>query len=112
MAIFSVYARDHLIGHSRLEGGDPPMGVAFGALEPTPDYASVKAACIASQGDQAHLGWFVCTDAGVRIECAGVGILDCDVDGEPPEVNVLGIASPPYAELFPEHVAAYEKLFK
>jgi hypothetical protein len=34
MMIFEIYAKDTLVGHSALELGDPPMGVAFGKFIP------------------------------------------------------------------------------
>ena len=54
------------------------------------------------------------TEAGVSVPCAGVGILDYSGEIEPPciEVNVLGVPYPLYEELFPEHVANYERQFK
>ena len=62
-----------------------------------------------NQQDQTNLHLSVAAPSGEVIQCAGVGILDC---GRDIEVNVLGISYPPYAELFPQHVAQYEASLK
>jgi hypothetical protein len=56
------------------------------------------------------------TPAGGLLPCVGVAIQDCSNDAEEGEladveVTVLGIPYPLYGELFPEHVAGYEKQF-
>jgi len=112
MSKFLVYAGDVLVGVSALEQGDPPMGVAFGSLIPVAAYDRIRAECVANHADQTGLNLCVTTAEGVSIQCAGVAILDCGLEGEPPEVNVLGISHPPYGELFPAHVVAYEALFR
>jgi hypothetical protein len=109
---FFVYSGDVLVGVSELERGDPPMGVAFGALIPDAAYAHIRAECVANHADQTGLNLSVTTAGGVSIPCVGVAVLDCDLEGEPPEVNVLGVPYPLYGELFPAHVAAYETRFK
>ena len=111
MAQFAVYSEDLLVGHSDLEQGDAPMGVAFGVFKPTDSYAKIRAICVANHTDQAVLKLSVRTGAGVVIPCAGVGIMEYQAAGEASyiEVNVLGIPYPLYEEIFPEHVAGYEK---
>jgi hypothetical protein len=115
MATYSVHFGTTLIGHSELEFGDPPMGVAFGKLLPTPEYQGVRSKCIAALagGDQTHLNLSVRGADGVTIPAAGVGVLDAvDLSMEEIEVEVLGIPYPLYAELFPGHVRAYETKFE
>ena len=114
MAKFSIYSQDLLIGHSLLESGDAPMGVALGAFEPALGYEKVQEFCKANLADQSSLQLSVKTESGKVIPCAGVGILDCSE--EPAlsyiEVNVLGIPYPLYEQLFPQHVQAYEQQLK
>lgn len=114
MAKFAVYAREVLVGHSMLESGDAPMGVAFGAFVPSEAYSQIQRECMTNHTDQSVLGLSVQTEAGVVIPCAGVGILDYSAEIEPPyiEVNLLGVPYPLYGELFPEHVANYERQFR
>lgn len=113
MGNFAVFSNGVLVGHSMLEGGDPPMGVAFGAFHPSPGYSSIEHQCKTNHADQSALGLSVQTSVGVEIKCEGVGILDYSAEaGEPfAEVNVLGIPYPLYAELFPAYVTSYEKQF-
>lgn len=114
MAKFSIYSQSLLIGHSSLESGDAPMGVAFGAFEPAAGYEKVQEFCKANRADQSSLQLSVKTESGQFIPCAGIGILD--FSEEPAlsciEVNVLGIPYPLYEKLFPQHVQAYEQQFK
>lgn len=115
MATYSVHLGTTLIGHSELEFGDPPMGVAFGKFLPTPEYQGVRSVCIAALtgGDQSHLILSVKDADGVTIPAAGVGVLDAvDISMEEIQVEVLGIPYPLYAELFPGHVRAYETKFR
>lgn len=47
------------------------------------------------------------------LECVGVAFFRYDLgDGIAHEVNVLGITSPPYQELFPHHAEAYDRRFR
>jgi len=109
MPTFFIYSNDVLVGHSSLEFGDPPMGVAFGLFSPSQGYAAIRAGCIANHSDQTHLALTVRTGEQTLIACEGVCIMDCDDGPDSIEVNVLGISHPAYETLFPEHVAAYER---
>lgn len=111
MAQFAVYSEDLLVGHSDLEQGDAPMGVAFGVFKPTGSYGEIREICVANHTDQAALKLSVRTGSGVVIPCEGVGILEYQATGEASyiEVNVLGIPYPLYEKIFPEHVASYDK---
>ena len=116
MMIFEIYAKDTLVGHSALELGDPPMGVAFGKFIPADSYREIQRECQTNHVDQSGLALSVKTPAGGVLLCAGVAIQDCSNDAEEGEladveVIVLGIPYPLYGELFPEHVAGYEKQF-
>ena len=98
-----------MVGTSNLEYGDPPMCVAFGRFFPAAAYASIQAECASNHDDQTNLHLSVAAPSGEIIQCAGVAILD---GGDDIEVDVLGISNPPYAELFPQHVAQYEASLK
>lgn len=85
------------------------MRVAFGRFFPAAAYGSIQAECASNHDDQTNLRLSVAASSGEIIQCAGVAILD---GGGDIEVNVLGITTPPYAELFPQHVAQYEASLK
>jgi len=112
MPRFEVFCKGHQIGWSDLELGDPPMGVAFGVFVPGPGYSSIQEQVRAfAQRDQRHFNFTVRIVDGEEFRAAGVSIADYSFDcGEDAiELNVLGIEYPAYGEVFPEHVAAYER---
>ncbi len=114
MGRFEIFSHGQLIGWSDLEQGDPPMGVAFGFFVPGPGYAAIQEQVRACAGNDQ--GAFKLTVQGAgpqQIRAAGLCILDYSADAgiDAMEVHVLGIESPTYDELFPEHVLAYERQF-
>lgn len=116
MPKFAIYSGPLLIGWSDLESGDPPMGVASGKMIPSEDYLGLQSRIVASQ-DSGHegLNLTVRIVGGEMIQSrAGVHITDYSKDLGPEgiEVSVLGVVVPPYASLFPEHLAAYERQFR
>jgi len=113
MQLFQIKSKGKLIGHSKLECCDPPMGVAHGRFLPASSYSDIQSTVICSCGKQEHLDLQVFTEAGELIPCIGMGIQDGSKDIGPTEiyVEVLGIPYPEYQNIFPHHVAAYEKLF-
>ena len=113
MAEFKVFAGTALIGHSALETGDPPMGVAFGKFIPLPSYASIQAQCVAARDlPQAHLALSIMCPNGDPLPAElGVAILDYSAELGEIEVHAVGIGYPLYGELFPQHVVAYQKQF-
>ena len=113
---FAVYSEGTLVGHSALEGGDPPMGVAIGRFSPLPTYGQIQSRVVAAfDSAQEHLNLTVVdTQSGLTVPAeAGVQILDASADLGPDglEVHVLGIAYPLYEQLFPGRYAAYEASF-
>jgi hypothetical protein len=115
MTQFHIYSGEHLIGWSELELGDPPMGVAYGKFVSLPAYKTIQSRVISLNGkDQSELHLSVCLPNGTALEAAGVHIVDYSAElGEGGlEVSVLGICNPPYEQLFPHHVAAYERQFQ
>ena len=110
---YSVFAGSTLIGHTRLETGDPPMGVATGRFLPLPSYAHIQPQCISSRDmPQAHLALTIVRPTGELLPAVhGVAILDYSVELGEIEVHAVGIGYPLYEELFPHQVAAYARQF-
>lgn len=117
--MYAIYAGDILIGHSAFEAGDPPMGVVFGVFQPSPNFNALRAHGVPSSDSVGQpiadllvwTGLSARTPAGAEIECqGGVGIMGHCPNSSPWELEVscLGIPSPLYEDLFPEHVKAYE----
>jgi hypothetical protein len=113
---FAVKLGTDVIGFSELEGGDPPMGVAYGRFIPTPAYGSIRQYCIERRDKGVSIaGLAVETAEGVPIECSlGTLIIDLSPDlGESGiQIFLNGVVSPSYGELFPQHVEAYRKQFQ
>jgi hypothetical protein len=105
MARFEVLAGVVVVGHSELEVGDPPMGVAAGKFLPTTAYAGIQALIVAArESSQAHLSLAVRQIGGQPLPAqGGVRIYDysADLGGDGLEVEVLGIPHPLYEQLFP-----------
>ncbi|MEL6771277.1 MAG: hypothetical protein AAFP18_09460 [Bacteroidota bacterium] len=108
MARFLIHAGGEIIGRSNLETGDPPMGVASGVFMPSDRYRRDKhASCISpltvTRADGREVG-----------PCIGVDITDLGPDqlGDPLWIDVVGLRSELYEELFPEHLLAHEQRFR
>ena len=120
--MFGIFRGDVLIGRSELESGDLPMGVAFGKFEPTDAFAPLRNAMKAArdgageeQRDTRYLvGACARTADGIALVCSHVEVCEYGEADNPFawEVSCLGIEQPPYEELFPHHVKAYEDQFK
>jgi len=113
---YAVYSADTLIGHSALEGGDPPMGLAIGRFFPSPAYQQIQPKVIAAIDSwQEHLSLTVLdTESGLPLPAqAGVQVIDASAQLGPEgmEVHVMGIGYPLYEQLFPGRHAAYVASF-
>lgn len=111
--MFAIISDGQILGHSEFEQGDPPMGVAFGRFIPAESFGAFIRAVPPdiTDGDRVQI-WnrlAARTSQGVVLQCAGVGIRYDLADETTCEVEVLGISSPPYEELFPHHIEAYER---
>jgi hypothetical protein len=116
MSRYAIYSSGTLVGHSALETGDPPMGVASGTFFAVPAYQQIKSKVIAAfESSQAHLGLVaVDTQSGQALPAqGGTQILDASnlLGPEGIEVHVCGIGYPLYEQLFPGRHAAYEASF-
>ena len=120
--MFSIYAGDVLVGHSAFETGDPPMGVVFGAFQPSPHFSELRANEMSPLNSAGQpIGYLLVwtglsakTPAGEELECqGGISVTGCCPDSSPWELEVscLGIPYPLYKDLFPDHVKAYEGMF-
>ena len=115
MPRFEIYSNGILIGHSDLEFGDAPMGVASGRFLPLPLFEKI-ARFVARDPEQReipsqdHLKLAVREAEGMEIPSSGgVQITDHSAQLGPQGllVEILGVGYPLYEELFPQHVAAY-----
>ena len=112
---FEVKLGNEIVGFSELEGGDAPMGVAFGRFLPTAAYSSIQPRCINHRDHGVVIPELtVGLAGGLPIQCSG-GIQIIDLSPELGEagiqIHVNGLTDPPYGELFPHHVEAYKKQF-
>lgn len=65
------------------------MGVAFGEFEPAEGYRMIQDECRTNHRDQSALALTVRSDAGVVIQCAGVGILDYSQGLQPDFIEIM-----------------------
>lgn len=125
MKDYKIYIKDKLIGTSKLEKADAPMGVVFGEINSLIqlDYEFLKNNCktnnieLASDYEEDKLlstrtidQLKVINDAGIEIK--GVGNQITGMDNEGFEISIEGIPYPFYAEEFPHHRKAYDEMFK
>ncbi|HEX7287557.1 MAG TPA: hypothetical protein VF532_15320 [Candidatus Angelobacter sp.] len=105
---FEVKLGDRVIGFSEFEYGDPSMGCASGRLFPTPAYNAIQKYCIEHFENWVPPdGLTVSLPRGEPIECAGgIQIEDIGSDEIGIEISMMGVTNPPFAELFPQHLAA------
>ena len=107
MRRFLVRAAGDVVGWSQLETGDPAMGVASGAFIPNERYHRDEHAV--SDG-HAPKGLAVTTQDGREVgPNLGVAITDLGPDqlDDPLWIDVLGLDSELYRDLFPELYDAY-----
>jgi hypothetical protein len=114
------------IGTTKLEKADAPMGVVFGEIifkKNEWSYDSIKSYCLIKNieiADDYPEDKLISTRTidsliiknvnGVEIKGAGNQISGMDSEGF--EISIAGIAYPFYEEEFPDHVKAYNEMFK
>ena len=120
---FKIYSGDNLIGRSSLEHGDPPMGMAFGVLQPSGSYPQVQATFRALYDHLSDVPPELRREVealSLRAESEdgevisdGVGVLDPrnELPDEPPEVEVRCRSAEVYRRHFPHHWTAYDERF-
>ena len=123
--LYNITLNGTLIGTSKLEKADVPLGVAFGLIkfngiespykffkeyclnnqiELTADYPEDKMISTMSIPELK-----ITSDKGIEIK--GVGNQITGMDYEAYEISILGIPYPFYEEEFPHHVKEYENMF-
>jgi hypothetical protein len=112
MTTFYAIWGDQVIGSTRLEHGDPPMGVAFGVFVPNDRYlAFCQSTPLLDTGVRPVE---IRTEDGTIIPSEGAYVRDFpdELGDAGREVEMLGIPYPLYGVLFPDHVRSYEEQFK
>lgn len=126
MKNYSIYLNGDLIGTTRLEKADPPMGVVFGIIsfiDSNIGYNFFKEYC-KSNGIQLANDYpedklistrtiknlSVKNDLGIEIK--GMGNQISGMDNDEFEISIEGIPYPIYEEEFPHHVKEHNDMFK
>lgn len=116
VTLFPIFKDQQLIGHSRLEKGDTPMGVAFGAFIPALAFDAIRTKAEPLDADSRQWqGLTLKLESGKIVDTsAGVTPIEYGPPDSPitRELTALGIAYPQYETLFPHHVKAYDEQFK
>lgn len=123
--IYKILLDNKLLGTTKLEFGDPPMGVVFGQIDfvqSNMGYDFIKQYCIdnsmeiqtdypndklISTGQIEKLKIYNLDN----IEIVGFGNNIEGMDSDSYTVTILGIDSEIYKQEFPEHIADYEQKF-
>jgi hypothetical protein len=108
---FELHSGADLIGWSNLEGGDPPMGVAFGRFVPSSAFDAMRPTATDNLGNQVYRDVAVHSADGELPNEGGVVIVDGTkrFGRDAREVMIQGIPYPLYEILFPLHVEEYRK---
>ena len=114
MNIYGIYFENKLIGKSKLEAGDPPMGCVSGIIIDTIDineFAFFILHCggFENEGEyrlELNNLFYVLSPKGEKIPFSGACIL---VYPDLPEavIDIVGIPYPEYQLLFPKYVNEY-----
>lgn len=112
---FEIQRGGLILGLSRLEFGDAPMGIAEGTFLPTSYFSDFRIAeSPIEDGDQRR--WLDCVmydQSGNKIEGASAVITEIGESGAPIALQVTcRVSYPEYEELFPHHVESYKSAFE
>lgn len=123
--IYKILLDDKLLGTTKLEFGDPPMGVVFGQINFTEinvGYDFIKKYCIDNlidiQTDYPNdklitTGQIeklkIYNSENLELVCLGNNIEGMDSDSF--TITLLGLDSDVYEKEFPEHIKEYENKF-
>ena len=123
--IYKILLDDKLLGTTKLEFGDPPMGVVFGQInftEKNVGYDFIKKYCIDNlidiQTDYPNdklitTGQIeklkIYNSENLELVCLGNNIEGMDSDSF--TITLLGLDSDVYEKEFPEHIKEYENKF-
>ena len=111
--MFHVFHKGILIGQSKLENGDPPMGCAEGQFGPFDEFAKFRDGVPPEpDNDLAIKRWIglsLAKSDRTMIDCVDVVLFEYGFgDYKELQVDALGIDSALYEELFPGRYAEYE----
>jgi len=112
--VFAILSQGQIIGYSRLEHGDAPMGVAFGGFVPCANFEAfthkVEPDWKGGAGIAIWSGLQAVSPGNTILECLNVAISTSNTDNVVQcEVEILGIHSSHYHEFFSHHLEAYER---
>ena len=112
--MYEIRKKGLILGHSLLESGDAPMGVALGAFWPAEKFSDFKQAEQAMEdGNQRR--WLDCSlynQHRVQVDEASVVIIEIGESDAPFSLTVTCfLPYPKYEEMFPHHVEAYRSAF-
>jgi hypothetical protein len=123
--IYKILLDGKLLGTTKLEFGDPPMGVVFGQINFTEEnvgYEFIKKYCtdnfieilkdypndkLIATGQIENLKIYNIE----KIEIIGLGNNLEGMDTDSHTITILGLDSEVYEKEFPEHIAEYEQKF-
>ena len=113
MPLFQILCRGQVIGHSKLEFDDAPMGVAHGQFIPNENYSDIQPEIIGTYGNQKHLCFTAFSEDGRLVPSDTIAINDRSAEFglEGLYIELLVTTDLVYQEFFPHHVEAYEKRF-
>lgn len=120
--IYKIVLEDKLLGTTKLEFGDPPMGIVFGQVffaESNMGYDFIKQYCI---DNSIHIQYDYPTDKLISTghikklkvynsynrEIVGLGNTIEGMDSDRYTITILGIDSEIYEQEFPNHIVEYE----
>ncbi|SMP21912.1 hypothetical protein [Shimia sagamensis] len=114
--MFEIRFNDILLGTSKLESGDPPMGCVEGVVTPSEHFDQfAKGNLPHDDGDPAIKRWSglrIFTSAGLEIDAQDAVLMAIDFGSEVElRVDALGIPSGQYEAVFPNHWKTYESQF-
>lgn len=123
--IYKILLDDKLLGTTKLEYGDPPMGVVFGQItfaEKSIGYDFIKQYCIDNlievQSDYPNDKMILTGQIAnlkvynsANLELVGIGNNIEGMDSDNYTITILGLDSEIYETEFPNHIAEYEQKF-
>jgi len=123
--VYKILLDDKLFGTTKLEFGDPPMGVVFGQInidEKNVGYDFIKKYCIDNLIDiQTDYPYDKLITTGrieklkiynsENFELVGLGNNIEGMDSDCFTITILGLDSEVYEKEFPEHIKEYENKF-
>ncbi len=105
---FEVLSSSIVVGHSELEGGDPPMGVAEGIFYPLTAYTNIQADFVASrESSQDHLNLTIRLIGGETVIPIFIKIEDFSQELDEIWITACGIDHVQYQRLFPSQYNKY-----